>query len=403
MNDEIETHTHRSSRASGPFKDISLHQLMQMKREAVHSHSHRPHHSPPYPPHDQQHDPRSSFSGKRPRQLADSEDGDGYGGGRRRMGDGGASGPVAKKLLSRAGALGADSSPSYRDGPSPWYRPMSLEPAEREDRGRHRSPRPYPGRVASTPWPYHGRDARERRGAADDRDRDLRDLIAGKMFPERDSRGHRNGVHNGVHTASNGAGPVSPSHSQHLHTDGGRGPLRFSGSTIGSGSRAASGPGGGRGRARWVPPWVKNEEVQQREVGGSSGRGAMAYRGHSSKGGTSERGRERGGEGEGASEEGKGTNLFLRKTTMCRHWLKGMCALGSNCEFAHSKEELRKKPDWFKTKRCKYFRRGQCRDPNCGFAHYYDERRPLVAAPPQFDIENEMKAAKEREQKRLKV
>jgi len=47
-----------------------------------------------------------------------------------------------------------------------------------------------------------------------------------------------------------------------------------------------------------------------------------------------------------------------------------MCSKGTNCTFAHEKNELRDKPNLFKTKLCPEFERGYCRNGNtCKFAH----------------------------------
>lgn len=67
--------------------------------------------------------------------------------------------------------------------------------------------------------------------------------------------------------------------------------------------------------------------------------------------------------------------VFLRKkmykTKICIHDIKGRCNRGGLCAFAHSLEELRDTPNFFKTRLCRdYMTRGRC--PNfstCRFAH----------------------------------
>ncbi|KAF4652601.1 hypothetical protein FOL47_011000 [Perkinsus chesapeaki] len=59
---------------------------------------------------------------------------------------------------------------------------------------------------------------------------------------------------------------------------------------------------------------------------------------------------------------------ILTKTKACRHYARGHCALGDDCNFAHSPAELRVKPtNICKTKMCDRGR--SCRRVNCGYAH----------------------------------
>jgi len=64
------------------------------------------------------------------------------------------------------------------------------------------------------------------------------------------------------------------------------------------------------------------------------------------------------------------------KTEMCRFFLSNRCLRGSRCTFAHSLEEIRKKPDLKSTSMCKNFlRSGACDNPLCSFAHDVRELR----------------------------
>lgn len=76
------------------------------------------------------------------------------------------------------------------------------------------------------------------------------------------------------------------------------------------------------------------------------------------------------------------TELFA-KTTMCKFFMHGTCTKGSDCMFAHSKDELRDTPDLSKTRLCKAFEEGRCTNVNCNYAHSQEELREfrLTAAP----------------------
>ena len=67
------------------------------------------------------------------------------------------------------------------------------------------------------------------------------------------------------------------------------------------------------------------------------------------------------------------------KTEMCRNWENGECHYGSNCVYAHGRDELKEKsliPLNYKTKRCnQFFNLGYCTfGHRCRFLHY--EERP---------------------------
>uniref|UniRef100_A0A0G4I6J6 C3H1-type domain-containing protein n=1 Tax=Chromera velia CCMP2878 TaxID=1169474 RepID=A0A0G4I6J6_9ALVE len=75
-------------------------------------------------------------------------------------------------------------------------------------------------------------------------------------------------------------------------------------------------------------------------------------------------------------------NIFL-KTQMCPNVLAGVhCVKDSTCEFAHSQEELREKPDLSKTSLCRQHQSGVCTEGElCRYAHSETELRP---APEHF-------------------
>jgi len=54
----------------------------------------------------------------------------------------------------------------------------------------------------------------------------------------------------------------------------------------------------------------------------------------------------------------------LYKTQLCNNWKRDrVCPLGAKCKFAHGESELRKA-------RCAFFAQGNCKMPDCKFAHY---------------------------------
>lgn len=79
------------------------------------------------------------------------------------------------------------------------------------------------------------------------------------------------------------------------------------------------------------------------------------------------------------------TSIFA-KTKMCKFFILGTCAKGTDCRFAHFREELSELPDLCRTKLCKaLIRSGQCLDRNCRYAHSKEELRsaPGVADHPE--------------------
>ncbi|KAF4674020.1 hypothetical protein FOL47_009811 [Perkinsus chesapeaki] len=80
----------------------------------------------------------------------------------------------------------------------------------------------------------------------------------------------------------------------------------------------------------------------------------------------------------------------LRKTRVCKHFLRGRCHYGANCTFAHYDSELYKKPNLAKTKLCA---KPNCSDPECTYAHSVEElRQPGEASDmdtARVDIEHE--------------
>jgi len=82
----------------------------------------------------------------------------------------------------------------------------------------------------------------------------------------------------------------------------------------------------------------------------------------------------------GKSDQCRGTSKWLRKTRLCTNFLQGSCARGGSCSFAHSEHELQSVPDLIKTRLCQKYEEGQCKDPDCPFAHGTEELR----FPPNF-------------------
>jgi len=57
----------------------------------------------------------------------------------------------------------------------------------------------------------------------------------------------------------------------------------------------------------------------------------------------------------------------FRKTQMCKFFEKGKCRRGTQCMFAHDKEEQQQRPDLDRTALCPY--KQTCMDPECKYAH----------------------------------
>ncbi|CAE7826936.1 CTH1, partial [Symbiodinium sp. CCMP2456] len=70
-------------------------------------------------------------------------------------------------------------------------------------------------------------------------------------------------------------------------------------------------------------------------------------------------------------------NPHYRGTELCSFFLKGMCRHGTKCNFAHSINDLKEKPDFSKTRLCtNYFKTKSCPyGMRCSFAHSKDEMR----------------------------
>eukprot|EP00927_Polykrikos_kofoidii_P041856 TRINITY_DN3571_c0_g1_i1.p1 TRINITY_DN3571_c0_g1~~TRINITY_DN3571_c0_g1_i1.p1 ORF type:complete len:443 (+),score=71.18 TRINITY_DN3571_c0_g1_i1:54-1331(+) len=77
---------------------------------------------------------------------------------------------------------------------------------------------------------------------------------------------------------------------------------------------------------------------------------------------------------------GAGFDVFSR-TKMCKFNLRGACTKGKDCSFAHGKDELKERPDFYCTKICTaYFRTGTCEaEDKCKFAHSKDSLRVWTA------------------------
>lgn len=69
-------------------------------------------------------------------------------------------------------------------------------------------------------------------------------------------------------------------------------------------------------------------------------------------------------------------NTTFARTKMCTFHLRGACAHGSNCKYAHEIDELRDQPDLSKTRMCPLARKGKCtKGSSCTYAHSRDELR----------------------------
>lgn len=76
------------------------------------------------------------------------------------------------------------------------------------------------------------------------------------------------------------------------------------------------------------------------------------------------------------STEVQRPNTTFTRTKMCTFHLRGMCAHGSGCKYAHDMQELRDQPDLSKTRMCPSARKGKCsKGKHCTYAHSRDELR----------------------------
>ncbi|OEH80631.1 hypothetical protein cyc_03465 [Cyclospora cayetanensis] len=73
--------------------------------------------------------------------------------------------------------------------------------------------------------------------------------------------------------------------------------------------------------------------------------------------------------------------LELRKTSLCKYWLKGKCE-NEDCNFAHGEHELQSTVGVFKTTICKYWKHGCCYSGEfCRHAHGDVDLRPENLPP----------------------
>jgi hypothetical protein len=68
----------------------------------------------------------------------------------------------------------------------------------------------------------------------------------------------------------------------------------------------------------------------------------------------------------------------LQKTKLCRYHMKGLCKHGSDCRFAHGKDQLVQPPNLQKTRMCPDLQeKGVCNNPHCTFAHHENELKKV--------------------------
>jgi len=79
----------------------------------------------------------------------------------------------------------------------------------------------------------------------------------------------------------------------------------------------------------------------------------------------------------GSARAARGEGQLFNKTRLCTFFLQKRCRRGVHCTFAHSEEELRAQPDFYKTQLCiDFFRSGACPfGPSCRYAHNPEEVR----------------------------
>lgn len=76
--------------------------------------------------------------------------------------------------------------------------------------------------------------------------------------------------------------------------------------------------------------------------------------------------------------------LELRKTSLCKYWLRGKCE-NEDCNFAHGEHELQSTVGVFKTTICKYWKQGCCYSGEfCRHAHGDADLRPEKYGSCQF-------------------
>jgi hypothetical protein len=72
-------------------------------------------------------------------------------------------------------------------------------------------------------------------------------------------------------------------------------------------------------------------------------------------------------------------SAHFTKTKMCKFEIFGVCAKGTECPFAHGKEEMKPLPDLRRTKICKeLIQTGTCSTEGCLFAHTKEELRGVA-------------------------
>jgi len=70
----------------------------------------------------------------------------------------------------------------------------------------------------------------------------------------------------------------------------------------------------------------------------------------------------------------------LQKTKLCKAFLQGKCKEAENCVFAHGEADLRVTQGIYKTQMCNFFQRGHCKKGDrCNHAHGDIDKRPTAS------------------------
>lgn len=85
---------------------------------------------------------------------------------------------------------------------------------------------------------------------------------------------------------------------------------------------------------------------------------------------------------------------LLKKTSLCKHFLKGHCFFEDKCQYAHHASELQPKPNFAKTRMCAHFLAGYCKNDHCRYAHDQAEVKETSSISGQPQEQDETTTAK---------